>query len=109
MTRLHTIVYPCAVALLALALSLLAAGDIYQWEYTDPSDPGLGEQQSITIGGVRFDLRQGESIRTELSHKYRLDAFDAMAIRAGWQQVKTWTDPQEYFAVGYFEATGGDS
>lgn len=65
--------------------------------------------QTLRVGGMQFEMRKGETIRTELSHKYHLEAFAAMATPAGWKQEQAWTDPQGYFAVVYFQAIGGDS
>jgi dimethylhistidine N-methyltransferase len=48
-------------------------------------------------GGRRFE--EGEKIHTEDSYKYRPQAFKAMLARAGFGQIRYWTDEREWFAV----------
>lgn len=50
-------------------------------------------------GGRRFSA--GERIHTENSYKYRLDDFKAMLNRAGFSEIRAWTDEQAWFAVCY--------
>jgi dimethylhistidine N-methyltransferase len=57
--------------------------------------------QSVTVAGEVFRFEQGESIRTECSHKYTLPEFEAMAVRAGFSVDRVWTDPQQLFSVQY--------
>lgn len=59
--------------------------------------------QDVTIRGRRFRFEAGEEIHTEYSHKHTLDTFAALAAKAGFSRVKTWTDPREYFSVQYFK------
>lgn len=59
--------------------------------------------QQVTIGGRRFAFRAGETIHTELSYKYTLDGFAALAARAGLKIEQVWTDPASLFAVVYLE------
>lgn len=54
---------------------------------------------TVTIGHVTISFREGESIRTELSHKYDLDTFPQLARAAGMRVEKVWTDPRKWFAV----------
>jgi dimethylhistidine N-methyltransferase len=58
--------------------------------------------QSATIAGRRFDFAAGEPIHTENSYKYAIDEFRALAARAGFVAVHTWTDPDALFSVHYF-------
>lgn len=60
------------------------------------------QTQQVTIGQERFDFAAGETIRTELSHKYRIDSFAELAGQAGFDPGQVWTDPQQLFAVGYY-------
>jgi L-histidine N-alpha-methyltransferase len=60
--------------------------------------------QQVTVGSHRFDFRRGETIRTELSHKYRLGEMCCLARQASLRHTATWTDARQYFAVSYFEA-----
>lgn len=50
-------------------------------------------------GSRRF--RAGERIHTENSYKYRLNEFSALLGRAGFTDVRAWTDPRQRFAVCY--------
>jgi len=60
-------------------------------------------EQEIHIGEHRFHLKKGESIHTENSHKYSRERFEALAASAGWKLQRTWTDPQNFFAVALFD------
>ena len=55
--------------------------------------------QDVRIGERRFHFEAGETIHTENSYKYRPDAFEALAVRAGWRREAMLTDPQELFAL----------
>jgi L-histidine Nalpha-methyltransferase len=57
--------------------------------------------QSATIAGRRFDFAAGERIHTENSYKYSVEEFHALAARAGFRPVETWTDPDRLFSVHY--------
>jgi L-histidine Nalpha-methyltransferase len=57
--------------------------------------------QSATIAGRRFAFAAGERIHTENSYKYSIDEFRALAVRAGFRPVDTWTDPNHLFSVHY--------
>jgi L-histidine Nalpha-methyltransferase len=48
---------------------------------------------------ARFEFREGDFLVTEHSYKYEMEDFEALAERAGWRPVGTWTDPREFFAV----------
>ena len=58
--------------------------------------------QTATIAGSRFHFAEGELIHTENSYKYAIPEFHALALRAGFRAVQTWTDPDELFSVHYF-------
>jgi dimethylhistidine N-methyltransferase len=58
--------------------------------------------QTATIAGRRFDFAKGERIHTENSYKYPAEEFHALAARAGFLPVQTWTDKNELFCVYYF-------
>ncbi|MBC8069499.1 MAG: L-histidine N(alpha)-methyltransferase [Deltaproteobacteria bacterium] len=55
--------------------------------------------QLVTVGGQRFRFAEGETIRTEYSHKYTLEGFAALAGQAGLRVEQVWTDPQQWFSV----------
>ncbi len=58
-------------------------------------------EQSFTVSGRKFSMREGETILTEHSHKYSLEGFAEMAGRAGFQVHRVWSDPAEWFSVLY--------
>lgn len=61
--------------------------------------------QSVTIGDRSFDFSADETIHTENSHKYSIEEFQALAARAGFSTLHSWTDPDDLFSVHYFRAT----
>lgn len=62
------------------------------------------EQQTIRLDHTKVEMEPGETIHTEVSYKYDLDQFKALAAEAGWRRVSYWTDEDELFSVQYFEA-----
>jgi dimethylhistidine N-methyltransferase len=59
------------------------------------------KEQSIVIAGRRFSFAAGEMIHTENSYKYGVPEFQALAARAGFRSLETWTDAEGKFAVYY--------
>jgi len=57
------------------------------------------ERQRVSVCGRKVDFEAGETIHTECSYKYTLSSFGALAGRAGWTPMKSWTDPRDYFSV----------
>jgi uncharacterized SAM-dependent methyltransferase len=57
------------------------------------------KRQKVRIAGETVEFRAGETIHTENSYKYSIDAFRALARGAGWKPLAVWTDPAKYFAV----------
>ena len=57
--------------------------------------------QSAVIAGRRFSFAAGEMIHTENSYKYAIDEFRALAARAGFRALDTWTDADGRFSVHY--------
>ena len=55
--------------------------------------------QRVHVGGQSFGFREGESIHTECSYKYRTEGFHALARRAGFEPEQVWTDPDALFSV----------
>lgn len=55
--------------------------------------------QSVTVGGHIFDFAAGETIHTENSYKYRPEAFEAIAARAGWTVSRRWESAAPAFGV----------
>ena len=60
------------------------------------------EAQSAVIAGRRFSFAAGELIHTENSYKYAIPEFRALAARAGFAALDTWTDRDGMFSVHYF-------
>lgn len=57
--------------------------------------------QIAGIAGRRFRFAAGELIHTENSYKYAIPEFRALAARAGFRAIETWTDPGKLFSVHY--------
>ena len=55
-------------------------------------------------GSRRFE--EGETIHTENSYKYRLEDFRRLIERAGFGDVKAWTDDRNWFGVFHARAVG---
>ena len=62
--------------------------------------------QTVHVGGVPVHFRLGETIHTENSYKHALPALRAMAADAGWETVRTWTDPDGLYAIHALRGTG---
>ncbi len=56
-------------------------------------------EQVIEIGTERFELKAGERICTEHSHKFSIDGFGNLAEEAGWTLETSWTDREDLFGV----------
>jgi dimethylhistidine N-methyltransferase len=59
------------------------------------------KDQTAVIAGRRFSFAAGEMIHTENSYKYAIPEFRALAARAGFSALDTWTDPNGKFSVHY--------
>jgi dimethylhistidine N-methyltransferase len=55
--------------------------------------------QSFEIRGHRFAMRAGETIHTENSYKYSVEQFQSLARCSGWNPLRVWTDPRDFFSV----------
>lgn len=62
------------------------------------------KRQSITVGDRRFEFAQGEPVHTEDSHKYTIEGFREMAVRAGFSPRAVWTDPERLMSVHWLES-----
>jgi dimethylhistidine N-methyltransferase len=56
------------------------------------------------VAGRRFAMKRGETIHTENSHKFEGGEFDALAARAAFAPVESWTDADGLFCVRLYEA-----
>ena len=59
---------------------------------------------SFTVAGQPFEMRAGETIHTENSHKYGHRDARLLLLAAGWGVVREWTDPEDKFAILLAEA-----
>ncbi|MCF3935957.1 L-histidine N(alpha)-methyltransferase [Acuticoccus sp. M5D2P5] len=64
------------------------------------------ERQSVTVAGRSFGFADGEVIHTEDSRKFTVPGFAAFARTAGLEEVETWTDAKDYFALMLLDAKG---
>ena len=55
--------------------------------------------QQVRLAGRRFDFSDGELMRTEISCKYAIEEFVALAGRAGFDAAHVWQDDGMLFAV----------
>lgn len=60
---------------------------------------------TIHVAGERFELTAGESLHTETSRKYNIEAFSTLAAGAGWSVSGHWIDARGRFAVMLMHAT----
>jgi dimethylhistidine N-methyltransferase len=58
--------------------------------------------QTVHVGGHAFELRAGERVHTEYSHKYTIGGFAELARRAGFAQRNVWVDDANLFSVHYY-------
>jgi len=59
---------------------------------------------AFTVAGQAFEMRAGETIHTENSHKYGHRDARLLLLAAGWGVVREWTDPDDRFAILLAEA-----
>lgn len=57
------------------------------------------EAHAVNIGDYRFSFDRGESIHTENSYKYSVAEFERLALNAGFEAAKCWTDSRGWFGV----------
>ena len=56
-------------------------------------------RQAVRVGRHRFEFDRGESIHTEISCKYSVAEFAALAAEAGFRGDKAWLDRQGLFSL----------
>ncbi|ACB80539.1 conserved hypothetical protein [Methylorubrum populi BJ001] len=59
---------------------------------------------SYRLGERTIRFADGESIRTDTSHKYAPDLFRALAAAQGWEPVRLWVDDDSGFSLHLFRA-----
>jgi dimethylhistidine N-methyltransferase len=62
------------------------------------------EDMSVQLNGSRIHIRRGETILTEVSYKYTLEEFAALAAQADFDVDAVWTDARQFFSVQYLVA-----
>jgi dimethylhistidine N-methyltransferase len=92
---------------------LCADFNVRDWQHRAFFDPVLSRiemhlvaRRAVTVswhGGLR-DFTQGESIHTENSYKYTQQGFLALLAEAGFENIRTWTDPNNWFMVCHGQA-----
>ena len=55
--------------------------------------------QTVTIADARVSFAEGETIHTENSRKFDIDALSQQISGTGWRTDQIWRDAQSYFAV----------
>jgi len=62
------------------------------------------KRQSVTVDGTRLDFAAGEAIHTEDSHKYTIESFRELAVKAGFEPRTVWTDAERLFSLHWMES-----
>ncbi|MBR9825329.1 MAG: L-histidine N(alpha)-methyltransferase [Alphaproteobacteria bacterium] len=57
----------------------------------------------FAISGEHFEMKKGERIHTENSHKFTLASFSTLAESAGFTVTKTWSDAENLFTLFWLE------
>ncbi len=55
--------------------------------------------QVVNLDSNEFRFEEGEYITTEHSYKYTLPGFAGLALRAGFELIRNWEDPNHLFSV----------
>lgn len=63
------------------------------------------EDVEFTVSGRQIEMRRGETIHTENSHKYTPDQVQLMLQAAGWSPLELWSDPKDDFLLVLAQAT----
>ena len=61
-------------------------------------------EQTVFVAGEPIAFAAGETIHTESSYKYSVEAFAALAARAGWRPSRTFVDARRLFALHLMRA-----
>jgi dimethylhistidine N-methyltransferase len=57
------------------------------------------KKQTVNIAGHSIDFQNGESIHTESSYKYSVEAFLQLASQANFERLHVWQDEQNLFSI----------
>ena len=61
-------------------------------------------RQQVVVGDRAFELDEGESLRTEYSHKFTVAGLRDLARRAGFRPGPVWIDDERLFSVHWLQA-----
>ena len=61
-------------------------------------------EQTFRVEGQEFHLKEGETIHTENSYKFRIDDFLRLAQQAALKRVEVYLDEKQYFSLLLLEA-----
>jgi len=62
------------------------------------------EHQVVQLDGIEITFQTGERTLTEVSYKYSLEQFAALASRGGFEVQRVWTDSGQLFSLHYLIA-----
>ena len=62
------------------------------------------KRQSVRLGDGRIEFAAGEAVHTEDSHKYSIECFREIAVRAGFAPRAVWCDDNRLFAIHWLES-----
>ncbi|MEI7036303.1 L-histidine N(alpha)-methyltransferase [Fulvimonas yonginensis] len=62
--------------------------------------------QQVRVGRMLAKFGEGEPVRVEISCKYSLEDFAALAAKAGLEVLRVWMDPERMFSVHYLVRAG---
>ncbi|HWY62485.1 MAG TPA: L-histidine N(alpha)-methyltransferase [Rhizomicrobium sp.] len=62
------------------------------------------KRQSVALPGGTVEFFAGEAVHTEDSHKYSIESFREIAVRAGFSPRAVWTDENRLFALHWLES-----
>jgi L-histidine Nalpha-methyltransferase len=84
--------------------------DILEFRHLAVYDPSEGRiemrlvsrrRQTVRLAGAKIEFDRDEFIITEYSHKYSIEEFQELALRAGFTPRRVWVDDQALFSVHY--------
>lgn len=61
--------------------------------------------QTVTVAGREFRLREGEVVHTQYAYKFTVAEFGQLAAGAGFSTERTWTDDGGLYALCFLEAS----
>ena len=95
-----------------LNTELGATFDLEQFRHHAFYNAGIGRiemhlislcEQAVSIGNNVISFQKDETIHTENSYKYSLDEFITLAAKAGFESLKTWSDPDDLFGIHFLQ------